>query len=189
MVAVPGAGAAAGTVAVVAAEDGAGAASASVALGASDLTGSPAEDDSPAQLPTVKARTAAATSPQCSDRRQRRRRVRWELDVDSGRSGPRPRASEGTQSKLEQLDGSGWGPVAGDTERAGQRQGRNQPATTARSETSVKWVTVAGTTPKASVAATVSASAERNENGTGMRPAAAASSLGFSNHMRAAILP
>ena len=182
VVAVMVAGAAAVVVGMVSAGGAAGAASAAVALESPDVTDAPPPDDPPPHPPTANASAAAAASPPCNTWRQRPERAHRRPDVDSGRSDSRPKASVGTKPKLEQVGGSGH--------RPGPAAGRGQPAAaTASNETSVKRVTVAGTTPKARVAATVNPRAERSENGTAMRPAAAASSVGRSNHMRAAILP
>ena len=172
VVVVPASGGAASVVGMVSARGAASAASAAVVLEAAGAAGSPSPDVPPPQPATSNASRAAAASPPRSAGRQRRERARWGRSVDSGRSDWRPGAGLGTKPKLEHAGNSGHRPVAA-----------------ASSETSVKWVTVAGTTPNARVAPSVSASAERSENGTPMRPAAAISSVGFSNHMRAAILP
>ena len=158
--------------------DSAGTAGAGAAgsAGAGGTSGAASGDGSPAHPPATSASTAAAAETPPTTLRGRSPKDRAHTPRRpgdaSGRCGWRPSAGVGTKPTLEQPGGGGYRPVA-----------------TASSETSVKRVTVAGTTPKTRVAATVSPSAERSENGTAMRPASPNSAAGLSNHMRAAILP
>ena len=144
--------------------------------GAAELVAGLAPPEEPAErvLSADPAAAAAQARPRILPERPPKDRERTPPRPSdaSGRCVRRPSAGVATTATLEQPGRGGYRPV-----------------TVASSETSVKWVTVAGTTPKTRVAATVNASAERSENGTAMRPASPNSAAGFSNHMRAAILP